>query len=141
MFGIFVAGQNITLLQDYYNCHPVSIGDIIVFNYKGNLGDKDWIKQVYAKAGDTIELLKESGKTYILVNGKKIYNYQNKAYQVDSVGASYIHLAQKTQMQNNIIPRGYYLVLGTALIGGWDSRRVGLIPHNTILGKVKDISN
>jgi signal peptidase I len=134
MLGLFEPKSTIIIKKGYYNCHPVKKGEVVVFNYKGNLGDKDWIKTVYGVAGDKVEL--NDKQDTLLLNGKTIKNFKNEIYKVNKVGASYIRMSQKNQMKNNTIPKGFYLVLGTNASSGWDSRRVGLIPLNSFIGRV-----
>lgn len=130
MLGIFNSEDKLILQQGYYNCHPVQKGDVVVFEYNNK---KDFIKQVYGMPKDKITY----DDNYLLINNKKIKNYKGEFYQVDEVGKSYIRLMQQTVMKNSIIPLGYYLILGTAKIGGYDFRRIGLVPYKNLIGKIK----
>jgi signal peptidase I len=130
MFGIFNHNDELVLQQGYYNCHPVAFKDIIVFEYNQT---KDFIKQVYGMPGDTLTYK----DNYLLINNKKVQNHKGEFYQVDEVGKSYVRLMQQTIMQNSIIPRGHFWVLGTAKMSGYDSRRIGLVPMQNISGKIQ----
>jgi signal peptidase I len=134
MVGIFKEGDNVKIKHNYYDCNRVELHDLVVFDYSGNLGDNLYlIKKVFAIPGDNITVV----DNFLLVNGRNIYNYNKQPYKVDKVGASYIGMSQKRQMKDNKIPQGYYLVLGTAVSGGWDSRRFGLISHSKLVGKAE----
>ena len=135
MAGVFEPGEQITIQHNYYDCHQVQRGDVVVFEYSGNLGEGlYWIKQAYGLPGDTLGLTPmEKGKSTILINNKPVLNVAGEPYQVDKVGASYVRLTLQ-RLQGNKIPRGRYWMLGTAKVGGWDSRRVGLIPHSYLMG-------
>lgn len=138
MSGLLESGREIEILHGYYDCNPVRRGDIVVFTYSGNLGnDLYWIKTAQGLPGDRIGLGEKNhaGKRLLLINGQAIRNPAGRRYRVDKIGESYIRLAMARQMTDRKIPRGRYLMLGTAAIGGWDSRRVGLISHTALIGK------
>lgn len=134
MLGIFNNNDELTLQQKYYNCHPVQFKDIIVFEYNQQ---RNFIKQVYGMPGDILTYK----DNYLLINNKKIKNHTGEFYQVDKVGKSYVDLMQQTIMKNSIIPRGYFWVLGTTKISGYDSRRIGLVPLQHISGKIQTDDN
>jgi signal peptidase I len=129
MHGIVNNNDDLILQQGYYNCHPVKFKDIIVFEYN----QKELIKTIYGLPGDIISY----ANNYLLINNKKIQNHKGEWYQVDEVGKSYVRLMQQTIMQNSIIPRGHFWVLGTAKMSGYDSRRIGLVPMQSIVGKIQ----
>ena len=138
MSGLLEPGREIEILHGHYDCNPVRRGDIVVFTYSGNLGnDLYWIKTVQGLPGDRIGLGEKNhaGKRLLLINGQAVTNPAGRRYRVDKIGESYIRLAMTRQMTDRKIPRGRYLMLGTASVGGWDSRRVGLISHAALIGK------
>ena len=138
MSGLLEPGREIKILHGYYDCNPVRRGDIVVFRYSGNLGDDlYWIKTAQGLPGDHISLGEkgQAGKRVLLINGQPVANPAGRRYRVDKIGESYIRLAIHQHMTDQKIPRGRYLMLGTAAVGGWDSRRVGLIAHMSLIGK------
>ena len=137
MIGLLKPGQTVEIFHGYYDCAPVERGDIVVFVYSGNLGDDlYWIKTAQGLPGDRIGLGPEvQAERLLLVDDRPVLNPKGEPYRVNSVGASYIRLAMDLQMRKGVIPRGRYLMLGAAAVGGWDSRRVGLIAHETLIGK------
>lgn len=139
MLGLFATGDDIIIEKGYYNCHAVKREDIVVIQRDDNLGKKNWIKIVYGVPGDTVTL--NVAQDTLLINDNTVQNVKGEVYKVDKVGASYIRLSQQTQMRNNVIPRGHYLVLGTVKQGGWDSRRIGLVSLNQIIARVKHNPN
>ena len=137
MAGLLDPGRTVEILHGYYDCNRVMRGDIVVFEHADGPNSRGyWIKTAQGLPGDRIDLgpVDTRGRL-LLVNGEPVLNPMGKRYRVDKVGASYIRLAAQRQMRNGKIPRGHYLMLGTARVGGWDSRRVGLIPHMRLMGK------
>lgn len=137
MKGLAEQGETIRVLHGYYDCNPVSRGDWLIFSYSGTLGDDlSLIKRAMGLPGDDLSLVDSDQGTeqLIHINNAPVLTHLGEPYKVNKVGASYIRLALSTARQGKI-PRGRYLVLGTAQNDGWDSRRLGFISHDKLQGK------
>lgn len=108
-----------------------------------NNGEKI-IKRVYGLPGDSIEY--KDNKLYI--NGKlvedKYATNETADFNLTDIciaGLRKNKMTTETDIENkcnyNIIPDGYYLVLGDNRKVSADSRYYGLIPKNKIVGKTK----
>ena len=90
--------------------------DVVVFNYK----EERLIKRVIGVAGETVRI--EDNTLYI--NDKAIDDYREDVktadYELDVT-----------------IPEGYYFVMGDNRYNSTDSRLIGLVKADDILGRVK----
>ena len=96
----------------------INRNDIVVLKYK----NEKLIKRVIGLPGETIKY--ESGKLYI--NGEKA----NDAF------AAITDDFDMSSMENNKIPKNYYLVLGDNRNNSTDSRKIGFINIDDIQGTV-----
>lgn len=90
-------------------------GDVVVFRYKGN----DLIKRVVATSGDTVDIA--NGE--VLVNGEAAQQYYIKD-DVLTDGETHI-----------TVPSGKVFVLGDNRSNSKDSRMIGCISTDDILGQ------
>lgn len=100
-----------------YQFSEIDYGDVIVFPYPNN-PEKDYIKRVIAKEGDTIETI--DGLVY--VNGEMVNEY-------------YLDPDAKQTIPQTIVPEGEVYVLGDNRNNSSDSRRWGTLPEEDIIGK------
>ncbi|MFL0797383.1 MAG: signal peptidase I [Cellvibrionaceae bacterium] len=119
-------------------------GDIIIFDSKES--DKRLVKRVVGVPGDTVQLTNNR----LMINGNPL-SYElvgSSAETVDAVedllGVKYTIRAHKrgTMLSNFSaisIPRGYYLALGDNRDMSADSRVIGLVPRNEIVGRSKQV--
>ncbi len=119
-------------------------GDIIIFDSKES--DKRLVKRVVGVPGDTVQLTNNR----LMINGNPL-SYElvgSSAETVDAVedllGVKYTIRAHKRgTMLSNFpaisIPRGYYLALGDNRDMSADSRVIGLVPRNEIVGRSKQV--
>lgn len=131
--GIAENGQTVRILFDYYKCHEVQKGDIVILNFAGR--PEPLIKIVKAVPGDSFKLAvaSSSGVWNIFINGEMAKNSLGQAYAFNQKG--YQMLSLYANDYYGVIPANAYLVLGNAANGSLDSSRFGLISKSEIVGK------
>ncbi len=130
--------------QSLYKVADPSRGDIIVFDSKAS--GKRLVKRVIGIPGDIVELTNNA----LTINGKNL-SYKNiestkltsvlseslfgieHLVRVDNVGSGY------SSFQPIEVPAGYYLALGDNRDNSADSRAIGFVPRDEILGKTKTV--
>jgi len=129
LFPVKVEGNsmNNTLISgERYLVNKVAtpeIGDIVVFKTEeGSL----FIKRVIGKAGDTVEIRKD----YVYVNEEKL----KEDYIKDHRGSLDIGEKLMEDMERVTLKKGTYFVLGDNRLNSVDSRELGLIKEEDILG-------
>jgi signal peptidase I len=130
--GLIEPGQTIEILLGYYDCNIVKRGDIVVYNYAGDINPI--IKVVKAISGDSFQMKKAGVGWNILINNEIVKNSQNQPYIIDESG--YKMLSLYINDYKGVIPENAYLILGNLTGGSLDSTRFGLIDKSDILGKV-----
>lgn len=91
--------------------------DIVVFNYNNS----KLVKRIIGLPGETISY--KDNQLYI--NNRQIENINLEAYTYDF---------ELEELGFKTIPEGYYFVLGDNRINSLDSRSIGLISEESILG-------
>lgn len=103
--------NQILILKKYDNSYERF--DIVVFDYN----DSKLVKRIIGLPGETVSY--KNGELYI--NGEKMEDVELEVTTDDFAS-------------NTIIPKGYYFVLGDNRINSLDSRIIGLISSDDILG-------
>jgi len=106
--------NDILMLKRYDRSYEY--GDIVILNY----GDSKLVKRIIGIPGDSLKY--KNGKLYI--NGKK----QKDSFSVVTSDFNLNELGYEE------IPEGYYFVLGDNRMSSSDSRMIGLIKENDIIG-------
>ncbi len=115
----FHTGQMLIVSRLAYKFGPPQRGDVIVFQYPGNLTD-DYIKRIIGVPGDTIAI--EAGK--VLVNGVQL----TEPYISTDGGLG--------QFKGHwTVPADSYFVMGDNRSHSSDSRSWGMLPAADIIGK------
>ncbi|NMP01292.1 signal peptidase I [Pseudoalteromonas arctica] len=119
-------------------------GDIIVFDSQA--ADNRLIKRVIGLPGDTVAL--ENNE--LVINGKKL-NYADQRSNIDSLDKiedlnGLEHSIRVANIPSRLsgfdeitIPDDYYLAMGDNRDNSADSRVIGLIPRDELLGKAERI--
>ena len=119
-------------------------GDIIVFDSQA--ADNRLIKRVIGVPGDTIAL--ENNE--LIINGQKL-NYADQRSNIDSLDKienlnGLEHSIRVANIPSRLsgfdaitIPDDYYLAMGDNRDNSADSRVIGLIPRNELLGKAERV--
>lgn len=92
-------------------------GDIVIVHYPGRTGA--YVKRVVGLAGDTIRV--ENG--YLYVNGEK----KEEDYTLERV--------MNWDTEQTLVPEGCYYVMGDNRNDSMDSRSIGPIPEDDLIGK------
>ena len=99
--------------------------DVVICRYPGR-GDTNFVKRVVGLPGDTIELI----DGYLYVNGEKYDEpYINDEYRSGPLNT----------MSARVVPEGKYFVMGDHRNNSNDSRSVGPIDRNMIVGHVRRV--
>lgn len=130
MHPIIKNRQKVTILFDFYQCNPISRGDIVLLEAGGRV----YVKSVRALPGDRFHLERGSSGYFLYVNGHRA---------VTSLGAPYTLSEAKARMlllyehdYKGVIPKDAYLVLGNLPEGSIDATQYGLIGKENIKGRV-----
>ena len=96
-------------------------GDIVMLRYPVN-PDKSFVKRVIAKEGDMVRIV----DGHVFVNDEPIND--------DYVPSEF---RSHEDFRPQVIPQGYYFVMGDHRNNSSDSRDWGMVPKDYILGKVQ----
>ena len=125
-------GQTIKVLFNYYDCHKIERGDVVLFNYAGN--KNPLIKIVKGIPGDKFELRKSGAGWHILINNQVVKNSKDEPYFIS--GNRYKMLSLYEKDYKGVIPENAYLLLSERVAGSVDSTTFGLVDKGGIIAKV-----
>lgn len=94
-------------------------GDIIILNPP--VGRGPYVKRVIGTGGDTVRIDSSTGSVF--VNGEKI-------------DEPYINNQTTSSQQEYFVPEGHVFVMGDNRGNSNDSRNIGVIPNQNVIGKV-----
>jgi signal peptidase I len=130
--GVLESGTTIDVWLNYYQCHQVKRGDLVL--YKINPQIDPIVKIVKGIPGDNIRLENGDGKFWnILVNDKVLTVSQGEPYQINEKAVDLIGLYIKDY--HGVIPLKSYLLMGNMVSGSVDSTRFGLVDISDIIGR------
>jgi signal peptidase I len=120
------SGQLIAIERNYYRSHRPRPGEIVVFRH----GGMTYVKRVYAAEGETIFLLADGQP------GARTFIQPVRRAQVQRVRAAMRRHSQLT-VRRMRIPAGCFFALGDALNNSIDSRDLGPIGNEELIGRVQ----
>ena len=110
--------------------YEVSVDDVVIVDSSEYLSTEFIIKRVVAVSGDKVEYSSEketvSVNGVIVVTGVKKHEYQTMMTIKEN---------NETYYDTGIVPEGYSIVIGDNFDNSTDSRQIGLISNENILGK------
>jgi len=120
-------GENVTGLIGYYACHEPARGDIVLFRMPDGFG----VKRIAGIPGDTWRV---EERTLYLNN--EVAERNNRAYAITPKMERF--LQQYTYF--NPLPAEHYFLLADYTGNALDSRRIGIVAKNDIVGKIEEAS-
>lgn len=128
----FVTGQKLIVNEILYDIRKPQRGEVVVFHVPSE--GRDFIKRVIAVAGDTVQV--EGDK--VIVNGEPV----NETYIQKAIDEAHAEdrLYNNTNFPNaqfpdNKVPEGHVFVLGDNRSNSTDSRMIGYVPLEDIVGR------
>lgn len=132
---------NIPFLQkSIFKLADPKVNDIIIFESK--VADKRLVKRVIGVPGDTVSM---SNNQLTINNQKVFYNSILFASDKNILKENIAHNSHTIQLTNTPsplasfdqvkVPNNYYLVLGDNRNNSADSRVIGFVPRNEIIGR------
>jgi signal peptidase I len=128
MFPTLHSGQLIAIERSYYRTHRPQPGEIVVFRHAGIT----YVKRVYAVEGETIFFLAD-GKP-----GARTFIQPVRPAQVERVRAD-MHRRSAFRVRRLRIPSGSFFALGDSLSHSIDSRDLGPIADEELIGRVQTL--
>jgi signal peptidase I len=120
MAPTIVDGARVVLSKLDYRLHDPQRGDLVMFYYP-NKPDRTFVKRVIAEEGDQVRIL--DGRVF-----------------VNDVEANQDYVAAQNRSHDNwgpqVVPEGYFFVMGDNRNNSSDSRHWGYVPKKYIVGKV-----
>ena len=123
------------------------VGDIIIFD--SEVADKKLVKRVVGTPGDVISMT----DNILSINGQELNyqlakndsspsGYKDRVEQLSDVNHFVRINNQGSQLSNFnsvVVPKGFYLALGDNRDNSADSRVIGFVPRNEIVGRSKKV--
>ena len=131
MYPILKDKDNIIVEKLSYRFGEIKRYDVIVFSYYDSIKEEEcyYIKRVIGLPGETV-VIKDSLVYLIDEEGNEVFLNEDYGYYVDALPMqSYLATVPIK------IPEGQYFVLGDNRNRSYDSRQIGLIKKEDILGK------
>ncbi|HZG58682.1 signal peptidase I [Paenibacillus sp.] len=123
----FHTGERIIVNKILYDLREPRRGEVVVF-HSGY--DADYIKRVIAVPGETVEVRGD----VVLVDGVRLPEPYIRA-EVDAAAASGGSYNRKGDFAAQTVPEGHVFVMGDNRSNSHDSRDIGFIPYEEIVGR------
>lgn len=131
MYPILKDKDNIIVEKLSYRFGEIKRYDVIVFSYYDSIKEEEcyYIKRVIGLPGETV-VIKDSLVYLIDEEGNEVFLNEDYGYYTDALPMQPYLAAVPIK-----IPEGQYFVLGDNRNRSYDSRQIGLIKEEDILGK------
>lgn len=127
MAPLLEEGNRIIIDTDYYNNHEVLQGDIVAIDSRS--AELPIIKIVKANDNNDVEIK----DNHLFIDGDILKNSQNQIYEFDDKEIKMLSL----YIINRRIPKNSFFVFGDNIHHSEDSRNIGVISKDDIIGKVQ----
>lgn len=123
----FHTGERIIVNKILYDIREPKRGEVVVFHsgYNG-----DYIKRVIALPGETVEVRGDE----VLINGERVAEPYIQA-EVDAAAAAGESYNKDKGFPAQTVPEGHVFVMGDNRSNSHDSRSIGFIPYDEIVGR------
>lgn len=130
MMPTLESGERMIVNRLNYKVGDIQRFDIVVFHAPEK---KDYIKRVIGVPGDTLEYKNDQ----LYINDKKVNETYLQDYknQIVDGGTLTEDFSLLDYTGKKIIPKGYYFVMGDNRRNSKDSRHIGLVSEEKIVGK------
>lgn len=130
MMPTLESGERMIVNKLNYKVGDIQRFDIVVFHAPEK---KDYIKRVIGVPGDTLEYKNDQ----LYINDKKVNEpyLQDYKNQIVDGGTLTEDFSLLDYTGKKIIPKGYYFVMGDNRRNSKDSRHIGLVSEEKIVGK------
>lgn len=130
MMPTLESGERMIVNKLNYKVGDIQRFDIVVFHAPEK---KDYIKRVIGVPGDTLEYKNDQ----LYINDKKVNETYLQDYknQIVDGGTLTEDFSLLDYTGKKIIPKGYYFVMGDNRRNSKDSRHIGLVSEEKIVGK------
>lgn len=135
MTGLVDPGIPVTLLKGFYECNPLSRGDLVAFRY--HTEQPPVIRVVRGIPGDRFEVIKDEKQPgwKIRINGEFIKVGRDEDLSYGAPG--FIPpLGLSAGIRNNIIGEGEVILMTNSHSGKFDSTLMGILSVKDIVGKI-----
>jgi signal peptidase I len=123
MFPSLISGQIALLDSGYYHDHPLQHGDVVVFRRDG----ATYVKRVYALPGETVTLLSSDGYSWPVPRAFAV-RYGRRLIMTPQI-----------RLRSERVPPGHFFSLGDNVGASVDSRQLGAIPLDAVVGRVRSL--
>ena len=144
--------QLVLTYDDSYERFDIVVIDVDVSVYNSNSHQTLYVKRIIGLPGDYIDYKEIGGVTYLYINGERVdetfFNGDIHNTYYESLTSSYpfswkhvCDISAEKCVDNGsgqmVIPEGYYFVLGDNRTNSVDSRKMGLVREEDIIGIIK----
>ncbi len=135
MRGIVEEGQVVEVTLNWYACHPMETGDLVLYRFT-EFGDPV-IRRVVGKPGDKFALISQKGAGwYLKINGKVVNGVNGGYFFGDPNYPPPLSLAEV--QKKGVIAKTDLIVFSSFGPGEKDSGVFGMVSVSDMVGKVTD---
>lgn len=132
MLPNFESRERLIVNKIIYDIREPKRGEVVVFRYRED--NKDFIKRVIGLPGDRVVVQGDA----LYINGKQMVEpyLLDAIAEANAAGSLYnTHLDFPSEYDEEIVPQGALLVLGDNRGHSKDSRQIGYVPYDVVVGR------